>query len=170
MRVAVEFSKKYFDQFRITPLKLVPFDPRTKIIANRWISELQEAINDPNVEIVHRGSTLFGICGKGDIDIAIYVSLKQWAHVLERLKVIYGVPAATGRDFAAFNLEEEKYQIEISLMKGYQIKVDKALTKFFLTNKDALKEYENLKKKYCFSKREYLIQRDKYLREIIHQL
>ena len=55
-------------------------------------------------------------------------------------------------------------------MKGDEATVDKQLTKYLLTNPEILKRYEALKEKYSFSKREYQMQKDKFLRGVVSQI
>lgn len=167
MKGLPKFPKKYFEQYRTTPLKLKPYSPKQKEIGNEFVNEIIEIINDPKIEIVLRGSTLYEISGKGDIDIGIFATPKRWKIALDKLTSFYGKARVIEKTFAAFYIEKDGFEIEISLMRGHQIKVDKALVNHFLTSSASLVEYENLKRKYSYSKREYLIQRDKFFRKII---
>jgi hypothetical protein len=57
--------------------------------------------------------------------------------------------------------------VEISLMKGREAKVDQALTKTLVSNPKFIREYQEIKVRYCFSKREYLFQRSKFFKRIL---
>ena len=170
MKGIPRFPKRYFERYRTSPLELKPYLSRQKEIGTKIVNEIINIVDDPKTEIVLRGSTLYKISGKGDIDIGIYATPKRWQMGLDKLLAFYGEARVIEKTFAAFNLECNGFPIEISLMKGHQIKVDKALTTYLLNNPKSLAEYENLKKQYCFSKREYLIQRDKFFRSIINSL
>lgn len=170
MKGIPKFPKKYFEQYRITPLKLKPYSSKQKEIGDKFVNKIIEIINDPKTEITLRGSTLYKILGKGDIDIGIYATPKGWKIALNKLLLFYGKARVIEKTFAAFYIEKDGFEIEISLMKGHQTEVDKALTNHFLTNSASLVEYENLKRKYSYSKREYLIQRDKFFRKIIDSI
>ncbi len=162
--------KKDFSQFRTTPLEMKPFSPKTALFAQKYINKINKVIKDTNTIVKLRGSTAFKILGKGDIDIAVYTSNKNYRTTLEQLIHFFDQPTATGKDFAAFQFEDHKYEIEVSIMKGYEVKVDLKLTDFLLNNPKMLNEYELLKKKYCYSKREYVVQRDRFMRKIIKNL
>lgn len=170
MRGVPKSSKKYFEQFRTSPLKLLPYDANALTVADKHIQILKGVLIDTKTEIVHRGSTSLGISGKGDIDVAIYATPAEWLKARNILISHFGNPDAFGDEFAAFNLSDGNYKIEISLMKGRQRIVSKALTNFLLQHPQIVKDYEELKQKYCYSKREYLIQRDKFFREIIKKI
>lgn len=162
-----KFTKEYFEQFRTTPLKLSPFDPNAKKIANRYIEEIQNLLFETKCTVRLRGSTAFEILGKGDIDIAVYSSEKEYSLIKKIITREFVKPVAEGIDFTAYEFAEDAYKIEISLMKGIEARVDEKLTDFMLNNRHYIKEYEKLKKKYCFSKREYLIQRNMFFSKVV---
>ena len=61
-------------------------------------------------------------------------------------------------------------EIEIILMKGYEAKVDRKILEYLITHPGLLKEYEQLKYQYCSSKKEYMIQKDKFFRKVIKMI
>lgn len=55
-------------------------------------------------------------------------------------------------------------------MKGYEAKLDKEITKYLIENKKLLKEYGDIKKKYCYSKKQYQIQKNKFFQKVIRMI
>lgn len=49
-------------------VKIKPFDTNSKGIAKEYIQVLRELLKGLNLELIHRGSTAFGIAGKGDYE------------------------------------------------------------------------------------------------------
>lgn len=170
MRDTKKFDRKHFDQFRTTPLKLIPFSPVQKKIAQRWVKKLKKHFDSREIFVFHRGSTLFEISGKGDIDVSIHANGKNYDLAKRELTDLFGEPRAYDNKFAAFYLNESGYEVEFSLVKGHEAKVDLLLTQTLLDRPDLVQEYENLKKKYCYSKREYLYQRSKFFKRILKSL
>lgn len=171
MRGLPKLSNEYFAQFRTTPLKLKPFDPKARQIGKEFANKLKnQLINIPTIEVALRGSILFGIPGKGDIDIAVRTTSRSFPQAYKVLCELFGNPRATGKTFAAFYIYIEKYEIEISLMKGHEAVVDKVLTDYLCCHPDTLREYVELKEKYCISKREYLIQRNRFMQKVIRSI
>src|SRR5687767_4681264 len=76
----------------------------------------------------------------------------SFEEVYSLLLNLYGEPRAIGDEFAFFYEQDNGYDVEVSLMKGNEAEVDKALTEFLLNDPDALEDYVNLKKKFCYSK------------------
>ena len=160
----------YFEKFSTNPVSVKPFDPKSKLIAKEYIVLLRNFLKGYRVEILHRGSTAFGISGKGDVEIGIYPSETDWQSVIETLKNYFGELGNIEDDYARFNTEEDGYEIEIILQKGEAAKVDVALTNYFMIHPELLNEYEGVKKKYAYSKREYQIQKDKFLRKVVETI
>ena len=165
-----KFEKEYFQKFSTKPVTLKPYDPKSKVVAEKYIKKLTKLLDGFDVEIIHRGSTAFKISGKGDVEIGVYPAEKSWYQVLERLVNHYKGVGCLEKNYARFNDELDKFEIEVIVMKGHEATVDKKLTKYLLTNREILKKYEKLKKKYSFSKREYQIQKDKFLRKVVSQI
>jgi hypothetical protein len=167
MRDTRKFTREYFEKFRTTPIKLIPFSPTQKRIAEKWVIHLREVLKGIPVTVAHRGSTLLEITGKGDIDIAVYTDMTTFRTVFNKIAHFFGDPKATDENFAAFYTLDRGYEVEISLMKGREAKVDQALTKTLVSNPKFIREYQEIKVRYCFSKREYLFQRSKFFKRIL---
>lgn len=166
MRCPPDQPASYWLQFRTTPLKLIPFDPKTHKIAKQHVKRLTQAISHPQVLVYHRGSTLFGIAGKGDIDIGIWSPTSLFAQTVKQVSSAYGPPKVTGHNFAAYYTSN----IEVSLMKGYSGQVDWALTNYLVNHPKLIQDYLSLKEKFCYSKRAYLVERNIFLRKLISQI
>ena len=170
MRGFTKLPDNYFDKFKDKPVKIVPFNSKSRIIANKYISKIKDVLSDVDVEILHRGSTAFGIAGKGDIEIGIYPSSNDWDKVINKLKKHFGKVNNLEDNYARFNDIFVGFEIEVILMKGFDAKVDKKLTKYLINSPKILEEYEKLKYKYSSSKKEYMIQKNKFLESIVKKL
>lgn len=171
MKQLPSFSEAYFNKFSTKPVVLKSYDPQSPIIAHEYITQLKKLLQQfPKVEIVHRGSTLFGILGKGDIEMGLYIPEDQWFDVLILLINYYKEIGNLEKDYARFNDEYKGYEIEVILFTGYNALVDKRVTEYMKNNTDLLKKYEYVKRKYAYSKREYQIQKDKFFRKVIEDI
>ena len=160
----------YFEKFSTNPVSVKPFNPKSKLIAKEYIVLLRNFLKGYRVEILHRGSTAFGISGKGDVEIGIYPSETDWQSVIETLKNYFGELGNIEDDYARFNDRKDGFEIEVILQKGDAAIVDMALTKYLMSHPEILNEYEGVKKKYAYSKREYQIQKDKFLRKVVETI
>jgi GrpB-like predicted nucleotidyltransferase (UPF0157 family) len=162
--------KEYFDKFSTNPVLIKPFDPRSREIAENYLEQLKTLLAGLNVELSHRGSTRFGIAGKGDIELGVFPSNEDWSRVLMRLESQYGQAGNVEENYARFNSEFAGYEVEIIVLMGYRAEIDRKLTEYLLQHPELLKEYEQLKSKYAFSRREYQIQKDKFFRRVVADL
>jgi len=165
-----KFKKEYFQKFSTRPVTIKPYDPKSQPVAKKYIRKLTKLLNGLGAEITHRGSTAFKISGKGDIELGIYPIRKSWYQVLERLINHYKGVGCLEKNYARFNDRFEGFEIEVIVLRGREATVDKKLTKYLLSHPEILKRYEELKKKYSFSHREYQIQKDKFLRKLVRQI
>ena len=161
---------EYFNKFSDKPVNIKPFDPASRKIAREYIQTLRKLLENFNLELIHRGSTAFGIAGKGDIEIGIYPKQSDWDRVLEKLTQKYGQAGNLEENYARFNDTFKKREIEIIVMKGHEAKVDKKLTRYLISHPDLLKQYEELKHQYAFSKREYMIQKNRFLTRVVETI
>ena len=160
----------YFEKFSDKPVYIKPYDPKSKQIAVEYIALLKNLLKEFDVKILHRGSTAFGIAGKGDVEIGIFPSKEDWKLVVSKLRERFGELGNIEDEYARFNDEKGGFEIEIILQKGETAKIDIALTNYLHGSPELLKTYEEIKKKYSYSKREYQIQKDKFLRSVINSM
>jgi len=170
MKGLPKFPKKYFEKFNTKPVKINSFDPRSKKIATDYLKKLEKLLKGLDFKILHRGSTAFGIAGKGDIEIGVYPTNRDWDKVLKRLESHFGEAGNLEENYARFNDQVDGCEVEVILLRGYEAVVDQKMTQFLKNNPKLLDEYETLKKQFSFSKREYQIQKDKFLRKVIRMI
>lgn len=163
-------SDDYFDKFSDKPVKIVRFNPKSRIVAGKYIKKIRSLLKNFEIEILHRGSTAFGIVGKGEIEVGVYLLEKDWEEVVETLKTHFGKVDNLEDNYARFNDFFDGFEIEIILLKGSDAVVDKKLNEYLKNSPEILKVYENLKNKYSYSKKEYMIQKNKFLEEIVKNL
>jgi len=169
MRSFTKLPKNYFDKFSDKPVKIIPFDPKSRVVAEKYIKKIELLLKNFKVEISHRGSTAFGIAGKGEIEIGVYPLEKEWNVVIETLTTYFGKVDNLEKNYARFNDCFEGFEIEVVLFKGYDATIDKRLTEYLKNSPEVLREYEKLKYKYAYSKKEYMIQKNKFLEAIVEK-
>jgi hypothetical protein len=160
-----KFSSDFFLKYSTGPVKLKPFDPRQRELGNKYIAELETIL--PDIEIKMRGSSIFEIAGKGETEIGIYPQEQDWDEAVSKLIRRFGRPEQQDPNYAQFVEKISGTEIEIILLKGYEAEVDKKLHAFLSSRPDLLKKYAMIKRKYCFSKREYQRQKNIFFQEII---
>lgn len=164
------YNEKYFARYKDKPVQIKPYDPQTRILAGEYLAKLQTLISKWKIKPVLRGSTAFGVAGKGEIEIGLYPKNKDWYDLVIFLINHFRGIGNLEADYARFNDLFKGQEIEIILMKGYQARVDKKLFEFLITHLKVLKEYEMVKRKYSFSKKEYMIQKHQFFDRIIKSL
>lgn len=157
----------YFERFNTNPVFIKPFDPKAKLIAKEYVELLQNLLKDYRVEIFHRGSTAFGISGKGDVEIGVYPAETDWQPVMETLRGYFGEFENSETDYARINTEKDEFEIEIILQKGETAKIDIALSNYLMSHSELLSKYEKIKQEYSYSKKEYQIQKYQFLRKVV---
>jgi GrpB-like predicted nucleotidyltransferase (UPF0157 family) len=170
MKALPETPIGYFEKFNTDPVAIVPFDPRSAIIAAEYIDKLKEVLSGLDVAITHRGSTVFRIAGKGDVELGVFPEEGLWETVLEKLETLCGSPGNTEQDYVRFNDVLDGFEIEIIVLNGRQAIVDRRLTEYLLDHPALLMEYEQVKRKHAYSKRQYQKAKDKFLRAVIEMI
>jgi GrpB-like predicted nucleotidyltransferase (UPF0157 family) len=155
----------YYNRFKTKPVTVRPFDPATRLIAGRYAALLEQLL--PGTEIVQRGSTVWGLAGKGDIELGIYAAADAWESVLTTLTRRYGPAPCVEQNYARFNDSAEGHEIEIILLRGYEAEVDRALHAYLPEHPELLAEYEHIKRTYAYSRREYQRQKDRFFTRVI---
>lgn len=170
MRGFTKLPRTYFQKYSDNPVKIIPFNPRSQISTKEYIKRLNSLLSKFKVDILLRGSTAFGIAGKGEIEIGVYPLEKDWEEIINILKNNFGAVNNLEENYARFNDKFEGFEIEIILLKGYDAVVDKKLTEYMKNSPEVLKRYEELKNKYSYSKRDYMLQKNKFFEELIKRL
>lgn len=165
-----KFSDEYFLKYKEKPVKLKSYNPRQQIVADYYLSKLQNIFKDQKVKLMVRGSTAYKIMGKGEVEVGIYPQERDWNITKELLTVAFGEPENIEEDYMRFNDEYEGIEVEIIVLMGHEADVDIKLHKFLISHRKLLKLYEQIKRKYCFSKREYQRQKNIFLSEIIESI
>ena len=160
----------YFTKYATTPVSILPFNPKSRITAERYIEKLAFLLTKFSADISLRGSTLYGIAGKGEIEIGIYPPEKKWKEIIDMLKIHFGKIGTLEKNYARFNDVFDGFEIEVILLRGHDAFVDKKLTEYILHSPKILREYEKLKRKFSYSKREYMIRKNSFFEKIISTL
>lgn len=156
----------YFLRYKDKPVKILPFDPVSKQLGLKLIKEVEYLLDEFKCRVLLRGSTLFEISGKGDIEIGVYLDKNDWQKVLEILKVRFGNPGTIEDEYARFSFKNKKKEFEVMMFCGRGAYIDLKLTGYLLLRPDLLKEYEELKKKYSFSRIDYNREKNRFLRKV----
>lgn len=167
MKALFEPPDGYYERFSTKPVAVMPFDERAPAVAAAYGEGLARILRDADVTILHRGSTALGIAGKGDIEFGVYPAAEDWDRVIARLQAIYGPPGSLETDFARFNHESDGFQIEIILLRDDAARLDRALHSYLRNHPALLLEYEAVKRRSSYSRREYQRQKDAFLRMVV---
>jgi hypothetical protein len=162
MKALNKFPPEYFLKYKEKPVKIKPFNPKAKVIAEDLIKDLFDL--GVNASLI--GSTAYGISGQGDVEVAVYPEKSQWKKILTTLEEKYGKPLQKENDFVQFGVKDNEFDLCVNVLKGYEAKVINKLTEYMLSRPDLILEYEKLKVKYSYSRREYQIQKNKFLTEV----
>ena len=170
MRGLTKFDDKYFEKYSDKPVKIIPFSKRQVKIGDIYLDRLRKLLVGLDCRFMLRGSSLFGISGKGEVEVGIYPKEKNWKEVLKKLAKKYGEPENLEKHYARFNDEYEEVEIEIIVLKDHDAQVDLALHKYLVSKPKLLREYEKIKKRSAFSKREYMKEKNKFLAGVIEEI
>ena len=170
MKGLPESPASYFQKFDTAPVTIRPFDPRSTDVAAEYLAKLRGLFGDLDTELAHRGSTAFGIAGKGDVEIGVYPADEAWGEVLERLEGCCGQAGNAEENYVRFNDAVGEYEIEVIVLRGHEARVDKRLTAYLSGHAELLGEYEEIKRKHAYSKREYQRAKDRFLRAVVEMM
>ena len=135
----------YYDKFKTKPVTVKPFDPASRQIAAAYVQKLRLLLRQWSMEIALRGSTAWGIAGKGDIEIAVFPTADDWLNVIEALTTHYGPPGSLEPNYARFNDIADGFDIEIVLLRGYEAVLDRRLHAYLSEHPELLVEYEQVR-------------------------
>ena len=171
MRDVEPLSQEFFDNLKEKPVKVQAYNPKSAIIADEYIALLKNLLSSySNIQFLHRGSTALEIAGKGDVEIGICPEEKDWESIFDILHKRFGEPHLKEPDFILFNDRKDAFEIELAMMKGFVAVREKALLTYLKGHKALCKQYEDLKYKYAYSKKQYAIEKEKFLREVVKQI
>lgn len=170
MRGLSQTPDSYFDKFAGKKVKLIPFNPETKIKGLEYAKRLKKMLDEDQVSVELKGSTLFEIAGKGEIEVGVYPTADKWQRIIDLLTEMYGEPGNAEENYARFNDMAGGNEVEIIVMKGYEAILDQKLTEFLMGHREMLVEYEQLKYDNCQSKKDYMIAKAKFFRRVIEMI
>lgn len=99
-------------------MEIGPFDPKAREVGQAYIDQLQQLLTKFEPKITLRGSTAFGIAGKGDIEIGVYPKSRDWPMIVEKLKKHYGKIGNLEKNYARFNDEKDGFETKSSYSKA----------------------------------------------------
>jgi len=167
MRGLNKFNDNYFLKYRTTPVTIRPFSSKQTRIAHKLINQLKDQLKDFKIKYLVRGSTAFKIAGKGEVEVGIYPRPDDWQAVLQRLVDIYDPLENQEEHYARVNSTIENVEVEIIILKEHEADIDINLHRYLLSHPELLQEYEQIKRDNCFSKRQYMIAKNKFLSDVI---
>ena len=165
-----KFDENYFLKYKEKPVVLKPYDPKAQVIAEELIKTIKSWLKGLDIDVMIKGSTAYQIIGKGDIEIGIYGNEGNWDKVKTILTSKYGEPDNLENDYFRFTRSYKDFEVEIVTLKGYEGKLDRAITSFLIQNSKLLRQYEEIKLKSAFSKREYQIQKNKFFTKVAEMI
>lgn len=169
MKPLNKFPKEFFNKYSDKPVKLLPFNQDMQDLANKYIAQISKLLSGLDFEINTIGSVAYKI-STSDVEIAVYVSNNIRENVLKILENNFGKPTQNEKEFARFEILNEKYEFDVHIYSGYEGEVSKKLTKFMLDNPRLIDEYKTNKEKYSFSRKEYQLNKNFFLNKIIENI
>lgn len=174
MILPAEFPETYWQQMSNNPVELFPFDPQSRVIASKYQKKLaavlQENSLSVNLQVYHRGSSSWGILGKGDIEIGIIPDPVDWFPLIISFSQYYKGLGNLDDEYCRFNDVFAGYEIEIILMKGKTAEIDLTLHEAMQHSEKLRLEYAAVKQKFAYSEREYNRAKDRFFRKVIVEL
>ena len=163
-------KQSYFEKFSEKPVEIKPFSQSNYVLGIRFVEYLNKMLEDIDVTCTLKGSTLYKIAGKDDIEVAIYLEDSNWFSTIIYLINRFGSIGNLEDSYARFNYSFEPREIEIILMRGEDAEIDQKISNYLLNHPEELGRYEEIKRKYSYSKREYQKQKSVFFDEIVARL
>ena len=161
-----KITGKFLQNVPVEPVKIKPFVPETKQIAQKYKKKLDRLLSGFNLEARIHGSVAFEIAGKGEIDFRIFVPTKRWLEIVKYFINYYRRVENLEDEYVRFVDFFDGLEIEVVLVRGYTALHEKRLSKYFKNHSEARNKYEEIKRKYAYSRREYIHQKYKFLKSI----
>lgn len=126
-------------------VKIYPFDPKVRDIANEIIQKIKEFSH--NLEVLFMGASALGIAGQGDLDIYILCSPENFDKYLLGLEKIFGKPFKKNPTFIEWGFEKYGHEVQLYLTDPNTESMQEQIQLFnrLKNNSALLEEYENLK-------------------------
>jgi hypothetical protein len=169
MKPLHKFSKEFFDKYDNEPVKLLPFELPMQNLADKYIDITSKLLAGSDVKICKIGSVAYKIPAS-DVEIAVYTTSQEQEAVTDILQKHFGEPVQRESEFSRFKIRNENYKMGVHVYSGYEAEVSKRMTKFMLDNPRLIDEYADIKKKYCFSRKEYQYQKDLFLNKVTEEI
>lgn len=170
MNRVIIFTKKEIEAIPNIPVTIKPFDEKIRKLAYGYKLKLDKQLAPYRLKATLRGSISLGIEGKGEVDLCIFVPHNKWLTILKYFINYYRRIETLEKEYARFIDFYQDIEIEIALLQGERTKIEKRLSKYLKNDPKKVKDYIRIKRKYAYSKRTYLIQKDKFFKSIIKKL
>ena len=162
---------------KVGTVKLEEYNDKWKELFNEEKQNLEKIFGNLAITVEHIGSTsIEGISAKPIIDIAVTLKeLKQFEKVRKYFEnILYSIKEDSACDEILIrkgNEENRTHFIHVMEINGKKYKDTIAFRDYLRSHKDALKDYENLKKKlaklYANDRKMYTASKNDFIQEII---
>ncbi|MEI6843293.1 MAG: hypothetical protein WCK48_02190 [bacterium] len=169
MKLLNKFSREFFDKYSDKPVKLLPYSSEMQSLADKYIKILSETFKGIDIKIQTIGSVAYKI-PTSDVEIALYVKNNNRENVLKILEEEFGKPQQNEKEFVRFEIAGEEFEFDIHIYFGYEGEVSEKLTRFMLNNPRLIDEYKTIKEKFCFSRKEYQLNKNTFLNKVIEAI
>jgi hypothetical protein len=169
----------YFEEYSTLPVKIKPFDPKTKEIALKYLDKLIVILSESEESLAHAstlvdieigGSTALEMEGKGDIEINIYCTPKNWNQVNTILLSYYQTLENKHKEYRRYADISEEIQIEIIVTKGKTAYMQKNVLHYIQTHPEVWEAYRLCKHEFAYSKRVYCLKKTRFFERIQQEL
>lgn len=157
----------YFEKYSTLPVKIVPYNPQIKKLGLDYLKKLQDILATENPEMEIGGSTALQMEGKGDLEINIYCTGKNWKIVYKKLFAIYESIGNEMEEYVRFNDVYYTTAIEIIITKGKTAYIQKSVLHYIETHPEIWEAYRQLKREFRYSEREYNRHKNRFFENIV---
>jgi len=125
-------------------ISIKPFDKKAKETGEKIVFKIKNKLL--NLEVLFMGATALEIAGQNDIDIYALSDRKDFDKYLKTLIELFGKAKKIHKTFIEWEFKENGYPVELYLTEPPKKQIE--VFNILKTNKNLLKEYENLKLKF----------------------
>ncbi|OHA58572.1 MAG: hypothetical protein A2571_02270 [Candidatus Vogelbacteria bacterium RIFOXYD1_FULL_44_32] len=96
-------------------ISIFPYDPKAEELFKVVSDKIHDLLGE-DVLVEHSGSTIFGIAGQDEIDVAVVASKAQFADYIPKLETIFGPVRSSYPDRARFEVKEAGKKIDLKIV------------------------------------------------------
>lgn len=160
---------KWIDSLSDREIFVVPYDPRTEDLFNKFKERIQRILGS-EIVIEHCGASSLGISGQDEIDVSIVTDKDKFADYIPLLEVEFGPIRSQYPDRARFEVKEEGKKIDLKIvdLNHPNYLSGKIFEEYLRNHPDDLERYRVLKEESNgMSVKEYYRRKTEFINDIL---